>query len=83
MRDVKPAAEWRAEEIRAKESGDDFDLETARSGVDIDPFDWNLYDDKTLFVAWSAATGKRMKVKYHLTNTSIHTLLRVLGGVGK
>ena len=79
---MKAAAVWRAEEIRAKESGD-FDVDAALSGMDISPFDWNLYDDKTLFVAWSAATGKRMKVKYHLTNTSIHTLLRVLGGAGK
>ena len=62
---------WRAEEIRAKESGDDFDVDTALSGMDISPFDWNLYDDKTLFVAWSAASGKRRKVKYHLTDTSI------------
>ena len=80
---MKAAAEWRAEEIRAKESGDDFDVDTALSGMDISPFDWTLFDDKTLFVAWSAATGKRGKVKYHRTNTSIHTLLRVLGGAGK
>ena len=69
---------WRAEEIRAKESGD-FDVDAALSGMDISPFDWTLYDDKTLFVAWSAATGKRNKVKYHLTSTSIHTLLRLVG----
>ena len=82
LRDVKAAALWRAEEIRAEESGD-FDVDAALSGMDLSPFDWTLYNDKTLFVVWSAATDKRKKPRYRLSPTSIHTLLRLVGGAGK
>ena len=42
-----------------------------------------LYDDRTIFVVWTTKTGKKKQTKYHLTNTSIHTLLRVLAKHGK
>ena len=50
LRDVKAAAVWRAEEIRAKGSGE-FDSDAALSGIDVSPFNWIPYDDKMLFVA--------------------------------
>ena len=81
---MKAAAAWKAEETRAKESGE-FDIKKAMSGMESDPLKWLLYgNDRTMFVIWTTKTGEKKKqTKYHLTNTSIRTLLRVLATTGK
>ena len=79
LRDMKAVAVWKAEEVRATDG--EFDFKKALAGMEADPLKWFLYDDRTMFVAWSSKAKK--KTKYHLTLTSIKTILRVLATAGK